>query len=134
MSVNYVRIVRRSAMVMAAVGAVMIVLGAGISGSRGLLGAVIGLATVAAFFAISATAVGTAARVSPQAMMVAALATYLVKVLALIIQAGRFQGSAAFDGRIFGLTATGCVLAYSTAQMVWSIRLKVPYVEPGRKR
>ena len=134
MSMNYARIVRRSAMVMAAVGAVMVVLGAGIGGSKGLLGAVIGLAVVAAFFAISATVVGRAARVSPQAMMAAAMITYLVKILALIILAGQFQDSSAFNGRLFGLTAIVCVLAYSAAQMIWSIRLKVPYVEPDRDR
>jgi len=134
MSMNYARIVRRSAMVMAAAGAVMIVLGAGIGGSKGVLGAAIGLAVVAAFFAISATAVGQAARVSPQAMMATAMITYVVKILALIILAGHFQGSAAFNGRFFGLTAIVCVLAYSAAQMIWSIRLKVPYVEPDRER
>ena len=134
MSANYARIVRRSAVVMAAVGAVMLVLGAGVAGGKGLLGAAIGLAIVAVFFAISVVAVGRAARVSPQAMMLTAIITYGVKILALIILAGQLQGSAAFNGRIFGLTAIVCVLAYSAAQMIWSIRLKMPYIEPGRER
>lgn len=134
MPVNYMRIVRRSALVMAAAGVVMVAAGAGIGGAKGLLGAVIGLAVVAAFFAVSIVAVGKAARISLQAMMLTAIITYVIKILALIILAGQFQNSAAFNGRFFGLTAIVCVLAYSAAQMIWSIRLKALYVEPDRER
>lgn len=134
MPANYLRIVRRSVVTLAAAGAVMAAAGAGIGGVKGLLGAVIGLAVVAAFFAVSIVAVGRAARISPQAMMLTAIITYTVKILALIILAGQFQNSAAFNGRLFGLTAIVCVLAYSAAQMIWSIRLKALYVEPDRER
>jgi len=72
--------------------------------------------------------------VGPQAMMAAAVGTFLVKILVLIILLGIFQDSAAFNGRIFGLTVIVCVIAYSAAQMVSSMRLKIPYVEPDRDR
>jgi ATP synthase protein I len=68
--------------------------------------------------------------VSPQAMMVAALSTYLVKIVILLILVGQFQNSAAFNPRMFGMTAIVCVLAYSAAQVVWSMRLKALYVDP----
>jgi ATP synthase protein I len=130
MVANYVRIVRRSAAVAAIAAAVMVALAAGLAGSKGLAGAAIGVGIVAAFFAISVIVVGRAARVSPQAMMVAALITYLVKIVILLILVGQFQNSAAFNPRMFGMTAIVCVLVYSAAQVIWSMRLKTLYVDP----
>jgi ATP synthase protein I len=130
MVANYVRIVRRSAAVAAVAAVVMMALAAGLAGSKGLAGAAIGAGIVTAFFAISVIVVGRAARVSPQAMMVAALTTYLAKIVILLILVGQFQNSAAFNPRMFGMTAIVCVLVYSAAQVVWSMRLKALYVDP----
>ena len=44
-------------------------------------------------------------------------------VLVLIILLGAFQDSTAFNGRFFGLTVIVCVIAYSAAQMISSMRL-----------
>jgi hypothetical protein len=52
----------------------------------------------------------------------------------LLFLVGRLQGSTAFSDRLFGLTAIVCVLAYSAAQVVWGMRLKMLYVEPDRDR
>ena len=134
MPAYYAVILRRSALLTAPVALLMIVLGAVLGGSKGLLGAALGVGLVIAFFGISVLVVGRAARVSPQAMMVAALGTFLVKILILIILVGSFQNSTAFNGKFFGLTVIVCVLAYSAAQMVSSMRLKIPYVEPDRDR
>ena len=134
MLATYAVIVRRSALVTAPVALLLIVLGWLLGGTKGLLGAVLGVALVIAFFGISVLVVGRAARVSPQAMMVAAIATYLMKILVLLFLVGRFQDSTAFNPRIFGLTAIVCVLTYSAAQMIWSMRMKMLYVEPDRDR
>ena len=134
MLATYAVIIRRSALVTAPVALLMMVLGALLGGSKGLLGAALGVALVIAFFGISVLVVGRFARVSPQAMMVAAIATYLMKILVLLFLVGRFQDSTAFNPRIFGLTAIVCVLTYSAAQMIWSMRLKMLYVEPDRDR
>ena len=134
MVANYVRIVRRSAAVAAVAAAVMIALAAGFGGSKGLAGAVIGVGIVALFFGISVIVVGRAARVSPQAMMVAAITTYLVKIVILLLLVGQFQNTSSFSPRAFGLTALACILAYSGAQVIWSMRLKTLYVEPDGKR
>ena len=109
---NYARIARRSAAT-AAVAAVIM---------------------VALFFGISVIAVSRAARVSPQAMMVTALVTFLVKILLLIIFVGQFQDTTAFNPKAFGLTALVCILAYTGAQVFWSMRLKMLYVEPDGER
>jgi ATP synthase protein I len=134
MVANYVRIVRRSAAVAAVAAAVMIALAAGLGGRKGLVGAVIGVGIVALFFGISVIVVGRAARVSPQAMMAAAMITYLVKIVILLFLVGQFQDSAAFNPRMFGMTAIVCILVYSAAQVVWSMRLKALYVEPDGER
>ncbi len=134
MLATYAVIMRRSALVTAPVALLLIVLGALLGGARGLLGAALGVALVIAFFGISVLVVGRFAKVSPQAMMGAAVATYLVKILVLLFLVGRFQNSTAFNPRFFGLTAIVCVLAYSAAQMIWSMRLKMLYVEPDRDR
>jgi ATP synthase protein I len=134
MVANYVRIVWQSAAVTAAAAAVMIALGAAFAGSKGLIGAVIGVGIVATFFGISVIVVGRAARVSPQAMMAAAMITYLVKIVILLLLVGQFQDSAAFNPRMFGMTAIVCILIYSAAQVVWSMRLKALYVEPDGER
>ena len=134
MSAYYAVILRRSAMLTAPVALLMIVLGAVLGGAKGLLGAALGVALVIAFFGISVLVVGRAAKVSPQAMMAAAVGTFLVKIIVLIILLGSFQNSTAFNDKLFGLTVIVCVLAYSAAQMISSIRLKMPYVEPDRKR
>jgi ATP synthase protein I len=131
MLANYAQIVRRSVVTTAAVGAVMIVVSVAVGGTKGLLGAVLGAALVAVFFAISVVAVGRAARRSPQAMMITALTTYLVKILLLLFFVVRFAGTTAFSSRLFGLTALACILAWSVSQVVWSMRLKAPYVEPS---
>jgi ATP synthase protein I len=134
MLADYAWIIRRSAAVAAGVGVVMIGLGAGLGGSKGLIGAAIGVGIVAIFFGISIMAVSRAARVSPQVMMVTALGTYFVKILVLLFLVGQFQNSTAFNPRIFGLTAIVCILAYSGAQVLWTMRRKMLYVQPDRER
>ena len=131
MLANYAQIVRRSVLTTAAVGLVMIIVSVALSGIKGLLGAVLGVALVAVFFAISVLAVGRAARRGPQAMMITALTTYVAKILLLLFFVVRFAGTTAFSSRLFGLTALACILAWSASQVVWSMRLKQPYVEPS---
>ncbi len=130
MLANYARIVRRSAVVTAAVAAVMLAVCGIAGGAKGLIGGVIAIGVVALFFGISIIAVSRAAKVSPHLMMVTALGTYLLKILVLLILVGQFQNTTAFNARLFGLTAIVCVLAYCAAQVVWSMRMKTPYVEP----
>jgi ATP synthase protein I len=131
MLANYARIVRRSVMTTAGVGGVMIAVSAAVAGTKGLIGAALGIALVAIFFGISVVAVGRAARRSPQAMMITALTTYIVKILVLLFFVVRFSSTTVFSSRMFGLTALACILAWSASQVLWSMRLKAPYVEPS---
>jgi ATP synthase protein I len=134
MVANYARIVRRSAVATAIAAAIMLAICGVVGGAKGLIGGVIAIALIVIFFGISIVAVGRAAKVGPQFMMMTALGTYILKILILLILVGSFQDSTAFNPRLFGLTAIVCVLVYSAAQIVWSMRLKALYVEPDGRR
>ena len=108
----------------------MVAISAALVGVKGLIGALIGVAIVTAFFGISVLAVGRAARVSPQAMMVAALVTYLVKILALAVIVSSLNGATAFSTRTVGFVAIGCILVWSATQVITMIKVKMLYVEP----
>lgn len=133
MLASYAVTLRRSALLTAPAAVAMIALSAAFGGAKGLVGAVLGVALVIVFFGVSAFTVSRAARRSPQAMMVAAITTYLVKILVLLFLVVRFSGTTAFNGRLFGLTVVVCAVVWTTAQAVVSARLKVPYVQPDDK-
>lgn len=134
MLANYAQIARRSAVVTAVAALIMLAICLAVGGAKGLIGGLVAVAIVALFFGASIFAVGRAARVSPQIMMITALGTYFIKILVLLILVGQFQDTTAFDPRLFGLTAIVCVLVYSGAQIAWSMRLKRLYVEPDGQR
>ncbi|HUZ23126.1 MAG TPA: hypothetical protein VMV07_05115 [Streptosporangiaceae bacterium] len=130
MPVAYARIARRSALVTAVAAVIMAAISAGLYGGKGLLGAALGAALVAVFFAISVFAVGRAAKISPQAMMITATVTYIAKILILLFFVVGFSKTTAFNTRMFGLTALACILVWCAAQVYWSMRVKFLYVEP----
>jgi ATP synthase protein I len=134
MLANIAPMARRSAAVTAAVAAVMLVLSAVLGGHKGVIGAAIAVVVVAAFFGLSVLALGRAAKVSPQAMMLAGIGTYLFKILVLLFLVGRFQDSTAFSPWLFGLTAIVLVLVYDIALAVSWTKTKMLYVEPDGER
>jgi ATP synthase protein I len=134
MLANIAPMARRSATVTAAVAAVMVALSAVLGGQKGVIGAAIAVVVVAAFFGLSVLALGKAAKVSPQAMMLAGMGTYFVKILVLLFLVGRFQNSTAFSPWLFGLTAIVLVLVYDIALAVSWSKTKMLYVEPDGER
>jgi len=133
MGTQYSRVVRWSVALTSVIAAVAVLICAALGGARGAYGSLIGVAVVAVFFGISILVVGRAARISPAAMMVAALATFVVKIVAFMIVLIALGHSTAFNGRMLGFTALACILAWSAAQIVVSMRLKFLYVEPDGK-
>jgi ATP synthase protein I len=133
MLAKYAIIIRRAGALAAAAAAVMVAVCAALAGVRGLYGALIGVAIVTVFFGLSVLVVGRAARISPQAMMVAALVTYLVKIVALAIVVSTLHGMTAFSDRSLGLTALVCILVWCAAQAVTAIKIKMLYVEPEQQ-
>ena len=130
MLAKYATIVRRAGALTAVAAAVMVALSAAVVGVKGLIGALVGVGIVTVFFGISVLVVGRAARVSPQAMMVAAMITYLVKIVALAVIVSTMNGTTAFSTRTLGLTAIVCILVWSATQVIVTLKLKMLYVEP----
>jgi ATP synthase protein I len=65
--------------------------------------------------------------------MVAAMVTYLVKIVALAVVVSRLNGMSAFSDRALGLTALGCILVWCATQAITAIRIKMLYVEPEQQ-
>jgi ATP synthase protein I len=132
MMATYGRVVRRSAALTGAVAAVCVAICAALGGAKGLYGALIGVAIVTAFFGISVLVVGRAAKISPQVMMAAAMISYVVKIIGFAIVVILLGKSTAFNGRMLGFTAIICILAWTAAEVVTAItiKLRLPYVEP----
>ena len=133
MLAKYAIIVRRAGALTAAAAAVMVAVSAALAGVKGLYGALIGVAIVTVFFGLSVLVVGRAARISPQAMMVAAMVTYLVKIVALAVVVSTLNRMSAFSDRALGLTALGCILVWCGTQAITAIRIKMLYVEPEQQ-
>jgi ATP synthase protein I len=130
MLAKYAIIIRRAGAVTAAAAAIMVAVCAALVGTKGLVGALIGVAIVIVFFGISVLVVGWAARISPQAMMLAAIISYLVKIVTLAIILSMLNGTTAFSTRALGFTAIGCILVWSAAQVSTAVKVKMLYVEP----
>jgi ATP synthase protein I len=127
---NFSHIVRWSAVITAIVAAIMVAVSAAIGGTRGLIGALLGVALVAIFFGIDVAVIGRVSRISPQAVMAAAVGLYLFKIIVLAIAVKELGDSSFFNGKLFGFTALICILAYCASQVAVSIRFKTLYVEP----
>ena len=134
MLASYAIVVRRAAIPTALGALVMVAVGAALVGVKGLVGALLGVAIVALFLGISIAVVGWTARISQSAMMVAALATFLVKIIALAVVVSSLDGTTAFSTRTLGFTAIGCILLWSTAQVIAAMRVRMLYVEPDAKQ
>ena len=133
MLAKYAIIIRRAGAVTAVAAAITVGVCAALVGAKGLYGALIGVAIVTVFFGLSVLVVGRAARVSPQAMMVAALVTYLVKIVALAIVLSALKGTTAFSTGALGFTALVCILVWCATQVITAIKIKMLYVEPEQQ-
>ena len=84
----------------ALVGAAAVVLGAVVSGTSAAAGAAIGAAMVCIFFGFGAVVLGVVARISPEASLLIALLTYLLKVITIGLVFVALTRSGALDGSV----------------------------------
>ncbi len=134
MLANFSRVVRWSAVLTAIVAAIMVAVSAAIGGTQGLIGALLGVALVAVFFGIDVLVIGRVARISPQAIMLAAIGLYVFKIIVLAIAVKELGDASFFDGKLFGFTALICILAYCASQVAASIKFKTLYVNADGER
>jgi ATP synthase protein I len=131
---NYARITRWSALLTAGVAGIMVAVSAGVGGSQGLIGALLGIALVTIFFGIDVVVIGRVARISPQAIMLAGISLYVFKIIVLAVAVRELQGTTFFNAKLFGFTAIVCILAWCASQVITSIKFKALYVEPDGER
>ncbi len=131
---NFSRIVRWSAVLTAIVAAIMVGVSAAIGGTHGLIGGLLGVALVAIFFGIDVVVIGRVSRISPQAIMAAAVGLYLFKIIVLAVAVKELSDSSFFNGKLFGFTALVCILAYCASQVASSMKFKTLYVKPDGDR
>ena len=130
MQAEDVRTLRQSAVPTAIVGVLCGAVAGFVNGEKGVLGAAFALAVVTIFFMISSVVLNRAAKVSPQAMMIAALSSFFVKIILLMLLVALFRNTTAFNGRAFGLSAIVCVLAWTATQVRRMAKEKILYVDP----
>lgn len=119
-----------------AVGVVAAIIGALVAADPGkaLLGSAIGTLIVVAFFTVGQLIVGAVLRSNPEMATTVALMVYLVKIGVLLLFIILFQGTTAFDTKVFALTVVACTLAWTIAEVWVFARTKVLYVDPGGPR
>ena len=122
------RIVRGAIAATALAAPLAIGLGWLVTGSKGALGAGIGMAVAAAFFSVTLLVVGAAAKVSADLMLPTALATYTVKLVLLGVAMWALRDTEAFDRSAFALAVVGGSVVYLAAEMRFAARARVPYV------
>jgi len=116
-----------------AASGVLFILGIGVGwalrGGVGALGAALGVALVAVGYTVSSVMVAWVDAIDPSKVMIAALATYIVKYLLLGVLMWRVAGTGWAGLAPMGVAIIVSTIAWGTAQSVWTIRAKIPYVE-----
>ena len=101
------------------------------AGPGGALGAAIGMALAAFFFSITVLVVDAAGRVSPQLMLPAALGTYLVKLVLLMVGLLLLGDTTAFNRAAFGLAVVAGTCVYLIAEIRMALKARIPYIVVG---
>ncbi|GAA2206081.1 hypothetical protein GCM10009850_015390 [Nonomuraea monospora] len=133
MQANDVRVLKSAAIPTALVGVVAVVVALLLAGGKGALGAALGTLLVGVFFSISVVAVSYAARVSPQLMAIAAMGSYLVKVVVIMIVLSSFSDTTLWNTRAFAWAVVVCTLVWTGFEVRAFVKTKMLYVDPDAK-
>ncbi|MBT2209240.1 hypothetical protein [Actinomadura sp. NEAU-AAG7] len=123
------RILRGAAIPTAGVGVGAVLIGLLAAGAKGAFAAALAAVVVIAFFSISALAVAWASKISSQTMMLAALASYVVKILAVMVLVTTMDGVSAWDTAVFGWTVVGLALTWIAAEFRVAMQRGRPYID-----
>lgn len=128
---NDIAILRGAAVPTLVVGLVLLIASTVVAGTKGAVGAALGVVVVLLFFTISVVVIAWASRISPFAMMQAAIFSYLVKIVLLAVLMRAIAGTTAFSTRVFAVTVLVSALVWVAAQVRVFSTLKMLYVEPA---
>ncbi|WP_329522145.1 hypothetical protein [Spirillospora sp. NBC_01491] len=121
--------VRGAAIPTSLVGLVAVVIGLLIAGPKGGLAAALAAVVVIAFFSVSALAVAWAAKFSSQTMMLAALASYAVKILAVMVLVTAMDGVSLWNTKVFGWSVVAMALTWIAAEFRVALQPGRPYID-----
>jgi ATP synthase protein I len=127
---NDARILRGSAVVAVPVWVVAAVLSTVLAGPKGLIGALVALAVVAAFFGLGFWGLMRLTQNRPQLVMMAGMLVYAVQVLLIGVFIIVFGHTTAFSGKAFALTLLVTALAWVGGQIRFTLKSKTLYVDP----
>lgn len=130
MQANDVRVLKSAAIPTLVAGVVAMVVALLTAGGEGVLGAAIGTVLVGVFFTISVVVVSYAARVSPQMMAIAAMLSYLVKVIAIMVVLTAFRDTTMWDNQAFAWSVVVCTLVWTGFEVRAFMKTKLLYVDP----
>jgi len=116
---------------LAAAGAVLIVSGAVAGGGRSAAGAALGTVIVGAFFTFSAVVIARAGERDPQYVMWAALAAYVLKIIALGVVLTFLPRDGVVDIRWMAAGIGLGLFVWLGAHMRYVWMTKIYYVDPG---
>ncbi len=130
MQLHDAQIIRGAAIPTAAAGLAVAVVCAFVSGWKGLLGGLIGVLIVGAFFSAGRLATGRFARSNPLLLMNIAILTYITQIAALGVLLVLLRGTTVFDTKAFAWTIVVSTLVWVIAEVRAFNRLKILYVDP----
>lgn len=130
MQPNDARILRGAALIAAPVGIVATVVSAFAAGGKGLLGGLVALAVVTAFFYVGSWALMRLTQDKPQVAMTAGMLVYTVQILLIGIFVIAFKDTTLFNGRAFALVLLFTALAWVGGQVRESLTARMLYVDP----
>lgn len=128
MQSNDARMLRGAAIPTAVVGVGAVLIALLAAGAKGALAAALAAVVVIAFFSISAVVVSWAGKISAQTMMLAALASYLVKILAVMVLVTAMDGVTIWNTKVFGWTVVGLALLWIAAEFRVALKQR-PYID-----
>ncbi|MFI0479352.1 hypothetical protein [Actinomadura sp. 9N215] len=122
------RMLRGAAIPAAAAGVGAVLIGLLTAGAKGAFAAALATVVVIAFFSLSVLAVAWAAKISTQTMMLAALASYAVKILAVMVLVSAMDEVTIWNTKVFGWTVIGLALLWIAAEFRVALQRR-PYID-----
>lgn len=118
-------------LVLLGAGVVMTVLGAILSGSRGLWGSAVGILIVGVFFTFSTLIVAKVGEKAPGMVLAAALGAYVVKIVALGIVIVLLPADGPLSPRWMAIAVVVGLVTWMTAHLRYIWTAKVFYADPS---
>ncbi|MET9496778.1 hypothetical protein [Streptomyces sp. NPDC006552] len=131
---NDARTLVHTAVPTAAVGAIAVVVSAGVAGGKGALGAVVGTLVTLIFMGLGLVVLQRTAKSLPHLFQMMGLLLYAAQLLLMVIFVALFQDTSFFNPRAFALTLVATTLTWIGAQARAHMKAKILYVEPDPQK